>query len=765
MSERPVVLPTRLPQLPARMPQIRTRGGHPVTHHEAPVLLDQIETPVRHLRDRIGRHTRLDRHRDELAHIVHPLRLHTSDLRFGELHEPATIDRTQIGDRGHRHVTAQQVPPQAHQPAGPRCSEVETHPGKDQAGRMAGRNPPRGRRLGGHLGKVKSPVVDDLAPSPHPGGQIVDQPPLLGGHDQLIDRKRPEHVHANHSVAAERRGNRPHQPLRNEDSNERSGPMSRSVRLRRWQHDALEAFDNSPEPNFLAVATPGAGKTTFAVAAVIRHLVANPSRRAVIVVPTTHLKVQWARAAAHYGLHLEPNWKSSTRTIPTDMHGIVVTYAQVATSAGTLSRFAHRCIVVLDEIHHAGDDQTWGTAVRAAFEAAPRRLTLSGTPFRSDTHAIPFVTYRNDEAVADYTYGYSDALADRRVVRPVYFPSFGGEMEWVTADGAAVAASFDDELDDTLAAQRLRTALTPGGDWFATVAADAHQRLSDLRVDQPDAAGLVIATDRDHAHTIARTLRTNHQVPVEVVTSDDPTASDRIARFADSTAPWIVAVRMVSEGVDIPRLRVGVYATTTTTELFFRQVVGRFVRHTGGTATNETAWLYLPNDLRLRTHAAAIAAERRHTLRASWEDGDPRHRPERDPAELDPTTIGDDDQMSLFEALSAQVTGPANELPVDGVDVDGPDDIDTAVSIDLPAPPPLGGSSQSMTARSLADEKRQLRALNTELTKKICALTGHQPRTVNSHLNGLVGLRRVADANITQLDRRARHAQRWLATT
>src|SRR3546814_1415624 len=129
----------------------------------------------------------------------------------------------------------------------------------------------------------------------------------------------------------------------------------------------------------------------------------------------------------------------------------------------------------------------------------------------------------------------------------------------------------------------------------------------ELRTTQPTAAGLVIATDQDHARGILQLLHQRHRVRAVVATSDDPGASARIARFAEGTEPWIVAVRMVSEGVDIPRLRLGVFATTTTTELFFRQAVGRLVRHTGGAAAQERAWLFIPDDPRLRTWATTIA--------------------------------------------------------------------------------------------------------------------------------------------------------------
>src|SRR4051812_5756750 len=235
--------------------------------------------------------------------------------------------------------------------------------------------------------------------------------------------------------------------------------MSRSVRLRRWQHAALARFSASPTPDFLAVATPGAGKTTFALTALRTDLARRPAP-VVIVAPTAHLKLQWARAASTFGLHLDPGWSPAAGGLAPDMHGIVTSYQQVALSAGALSDVARGAYVVLDEVHHAGEDQAWGETLRTAFHGSARRLSLSGTPFRSDTRAIPFVRYEADEAVPDYEYGYGDALRDGHVVRPVYFPRLGGQMEWSAPDGNIHAASFDDPLATALANQRLRTALS-----------------------------------------------------------------------------------------------------------------------------------------------------------------------------------------------------------------------------------------------------------------------------------------------------------------
>ena len=323
--------------------------------------------------------------------------------------------------------------------------------------------------------------------------------------------------------------------------------MTRTVRLRPWQKAALDRFLAAESADFLTVATPGAGKTTFALTAARHQLATRPSRL-VVVAPTAHLKTQWARAAAALSLHLDPSWSASDGAPSADMHGIVTSYQQVAASASALARLAQGAFVILDEIHHAADERAWGAAVLHAFTGAHRRLALSGTPFRSDTRAIPFVNYQHDEAVPDYEYGYGDALADGRVVRPVYFPRTNGDMEWAAPDGSLQAASFDDPLDAARASQRLRTALSLDGDWLVSVLRAANDRLRTIRSEHPEAGGLVIATDQEHARAIAAVLQTRFGMTTRVATSDDPGASRVIETFARSQDPWLVAVRMVSEG-------------------------------------------------------------------------------------------------------------------------------------------------------------------------------------------------------------------------
>ena len=402
-------------------------------------------------------------------------------------------------------------------------------------------------------------------------------------------------------------------------------PWGTATRLRAWQAEALEAYLGSAPRDFLAVATPGAGKTTFALRIVTELLAAGVVRRVTVVCPTEHLKSQWADAARRVGVHLDPHFTNAQGRHGASFDGVAVTYAQVAANPAL-----HRgrtevepTLVILDEVHHGGDALSWGDAVREAFEPARRRLSLTGTPFRSDTAAIPFVTYEPDadgvpRSRADYSYGYGDALRDG-VVRPVLFLSYSGQMHWRTRQGDEIAATLGEPLTKDMQAQALRTALDPEGTWIRDVLSAADQRLSEVRRSVPDAGGLVIATDQDSARAYARMLTELSGEPATTVLSDDAGASGRIEDFAASQRRWLVAVRMVSEGVDVPRLAVGVYATATATPLFFAQAVGRFVR---ARRRGETASVFLPSAPHLLALAGAMEVERDHALgKPAGDDG------------------------------------------------------------------------------------------------------------------------------------------------
>ena len=453
----------------------------------------------------------------------------------------------------------------------------------------------------------------------------MDDDALLADPASAIESDRPEGTDEGHfgGFAAEHLS--PSYPQR--------APWGTAQRLRAWQAEALDryfALDGPDGPgngprDFLAAATPGAGKTTFALRLASELMRRRVIERIVVVAPTEHLKTQWADAAARVGIRLDPSFSNRHVAPARHYHGVAVTYAQVAVKASVHQRLVEdrRSLVILDEVHHGGDALSWGDSLREAYQRATRRLLLSGTPFRSDTAPIPFVEYHPDEkgiriSRTDYAYGYRRALEDG-VVRPVIFLVYAGTMRWRTRTGDEMEAQLGQDNTKDITAQAWRTALNPEGEWIPAVLRGADRRLTEVRAQVPDAGGLVIATDQTAARAYATILRKITGEEPAIVLSDEAEASSRIEAFAQGTSRWMVAVRMVSEGVDVPRLAVGVYATSASTPLFFAQAIGRFVR---ARRRGETASVFLPNVPALLGLANELERERDHALDRDSEGDD-----------------------------------------------------------------------------------------------------------------------------------------------
>ena len=561
-----------------------------------------------------------------------------------------------------------------------------------------------------------------------------------------------------------------------------------AARLRAWQVEALARYQELAAKDFLAVATPGAGKTTFALRVATDLLEARTIEQVIVVTPTEHLKVQWADAAAKVGLHLDPGLGQQRRGRSRQYQGQAVTYAGVA--AATFSYEARtanaKTLVIFDEVHHAGDALSWGEAIGQAFALATRRLSLTGTPFRSDATPIPFVHYAEEpdgtrRSLPDYTYGYAEALRDH-VVRPVVFLAYGGPMRWKTRAGDELAVNLGEPLTKDVTAQAWRTALDPAGEWMPAVLQAADRRLSEVRRQVPDAGGLVIASDQRQARAYARALASITGEQPTTVLSDDPGASRRIETFAEGSQRWMVAVRMVSEGVDVPRLAVGVYATATSTPLFFAQAVGRFVR---SRRRGELASVFLPTVPILLAHAGALERQRDHVL------GRPRHAEDLW-AEEEALLVEANRTRRLADFEGEQETLEANAI-FDHVLFDAhaygisaePASVDEADYLGLP-----GLLEPDQVATLLADrQRRQLNRASRRDKKELVPAEVSLFRALEGRrkeLNGLVsqvarvkgvphshihaGLRReaggpaLAQATTEQVEARIALARQWLAS-
>ena len=515
--------------------------------------------------------------------------------------------------------------------------------------------------------------------------------------------------------------------------------------LRAWQSAAIDDYLRRQPRDFLAVATPGAGKTTFALSVAAELIGRRIVDRVTVVAPTEHLKRQWADAAARAGIPIDPTYSAGKGKIASDYLGIAVTYAGVAVNplAMRVRTERFKTLVILDEVHHAGDALSWGEGIREAFEPATRRLALTGTPFRSDVNPIPFVTYAPaadgvPRSVADYSYGYAHALADH-VVRPVLFLAYSGDLQWRTRAGDEIAARLGEPLTKDLTAQALRTALDPAGSWIPQVLAAADRRLTEVRRHVPDAGGLVIASDQESARAYAKLLRGISGEAPTVVLSDEKTGSRKIVEFTEGDRRWMVAVRMVSEGVDIPRLAVGVYATTTSTPLFFAQAVGRFVR---ARARGETASVFLPSVPTLLEHAAEMEVQRDHVLGRTITDEADIFAAERDllaQAQAGESASAEQDGLP-FEALGSEAR--FDRVLYDGGEFghEGEVHVGSEEEMDFLGIPGLLDPAQmrELLAQRQSDRAKSRRKAGPE-PDSVAALTTHeQLAMLRRELNGLV---------------------------
>jgi superfamily II DNA or RNA helicase len=556
-------------------------------------------------------------------------------------------------------------------------------------------------------------------------------------------------------------------------------------KLRAWQAAALDQYLRAAPRDFLAVATPGAGKTTYALRLATELLQRGIVQRVTVVAPTEHLKTQWADAAGRVGIRIDPHFTNAQGRHNAEFDGVALTYAQVA-SKPLLHRArteAARTLVILDEVHHGGDNLSWGDAIREAFDPATRRLCLTGTPFRSDTSPIPFVTYEAGRdgirrSSADYTYGYAEALRDG-VVRPVLFLAYGGAMRWRTRAGDEVSARLGEPLTKDLTAQAWRTALDAKGEWIPAVLAAADRRLTEVRRGVPDAGGLVIATDQTQARAYAKILETICGEKPVVVLSDYAGSSGNIEAFAEGNQRWMVAVRMVSEGVDVPRLSVGVYATSTSTPLFFAQAVGRFVR---ARRRGETASVFLPSVPLILEHAARLEDERDHALDRPTSDNpeDSMWAPEDAlvAAANRTESTADIDQLS-FEALESEAQfdhvlfdaeqfglggAPGSEEEEDFLGLPGllePDQVAALLRERQSAQQGSGrsrkGEEQVSAHRALAASRKELNSLVSAYARK----NGAPHAVVHTDLRRHCGGPALDQASAEQVSERIATIRRW----
>lgn len=388
------------------------------------------------------------------------------------------------------------------------------------------------------------------------------------------------------------------------------------VPLRRWQERGITAFrewyanrKSGDSKSFVAAVSGGAGKTRFG-AFIAHECEQHGINRVVVIAPSNTIAQQWLDVLHELGR--DAILWDSTYSGKAD---IVITYSMVAFHSARLNKLINsHALLITDEFHHLAESATWGVIARNLGAKAAYRIMLSATVFREDEAKIPLVTYTDGRLQTNFEYSYGEALDDG-YVRPVYFKALDANSQWKLDNNLANARLLDTETPESKMQFALNAALLPDSAFLKELIGMAHQQLQVLRSreNSANAAGIITCKDQHHARKVQRLVqKITHTNPVLSI-SDDSDSDAKLNHFRNSDDAWLVVVRKGSEGLDIPRLRVGVYATNILTELYFLQFLFRLVRQPQG--HKEDAYLFMPAHPKLVEYAKGIREMRVHALK------------------------------------------------------------------------------------------------------------------------------------------------------
>ena len=382
-----------------------------------------------------------------------------------------------------------------------------------------------------------------------------------------------------------------------------------SPSLRKWQHLCKDAAMTHyrTNPHFFCQATPGSGKTRMAAELAKELLEQNKIDLVLCFAPSRQV--------------VEGFRRTFCGVLGRRMDGLIGAVGAACTYQGMEYRDEafwklfddYRVFAIFDEIHHcAGHDallsNAWGQRIiQRVQDRAECTLALSGTPWRSDQKAIVLARYSTPEGnlICDYKYGLAEAISDQ-VCRSPRIVILDNQMVSVTEALASqnTITMFPNIASLLTGSPVSYESLLLHEEVLRQLLVLGCRKLKEIREVKADAGGLVVATNIEHAHQIAAMLLREGET-CEVVTNKTPNAQRVIDDFRGSSSPWIVAVGMISEGTDIPRLQVCCHLSRIRTELYYRQVLGRILRRSVNHDTE--AWLYVLAEPTLQQFSERVA--------------------------------------------------------------------------------------------------------------------------------------------------------------
>lgn len=422
------------------------------------------------------------------------------------------------------------------------------------------------------------------------------------------------------------------------------------LKLRNWQQEALHKaiqwlVRDRADRHFLINAAPGAGKTLASCAIAQTLIELGEVERVIVIAPRSEVVNQWADDFRMVtGRHMGKITASDG-----DIHALGIDVCATWSAVqGLLPELQSVCqhskvLVICDEHHHAAVEAAWGDSADGAFADAGFVLVLTGTPIRSDGAQSVWLAYNDAGAIdhpeaGSYTLTYGEAV-DLGYCRPVTFHRHEGKFTVDLDGGNSIRVSGHEKADlpkELMRIPGLQAALdfyrlartpqyqqgtrTPLLDGYqATMFEWGCQKLTDLRHRMPNAGGLIIAPSIEMAEYMVDLIELIEGERPMLVHSQMQRPESKIRAFRNTDKRWLVSVAMVSEGVDIKRLRVLLYLPNSLTELAFRQAIGRVVR-TAGPDDDTRAYVLMPSFETFEVYARRVEEEMSLSSRAQAQE-------------------------------------------------------------------------------------------------------------------------------------------------
>lgn len=215
--------------------------------------------------------------------------------------------------------------------------------------------------------------------------------------------------------------------------------------------------------------------------------------------------------------------------------------------------------------------------------------------------ALSNYCYKTQNILCDYSYGLKEAIIDNVCRMPQIIAIDNDQISVTKNDEQESFTSFLDLLSQSILPFK---EIIENDEVIEQLLTRANKKLQKIRLINPNAGGLIIASSVNHANQIFSILKNKLNKHATIVTYKEDMPSDLIRDYRTSNEEWIISVGMISEGTNIPRLQVCCHLTNIKTEMHYRQILGRILRVTN--SPDQTAILYMLAEPKLVEYAYRV---------------------------------------------------------------------------------------------------------------------------------------------------------------